>query len=491
MKTLDDLTLIKLLGKGSFGEVYLTSKAGYSEFYATKKIPKSLADSENVQKYFKNEINILNEINHKNIMKLIEIKQTKDNYYLVCELCNGGSLNDLLEKYLKKYHKPFTEEIVQYLMRQIIDAIKYIHGCHILHRDLKLDNILVNFSNEQDKKNLNMLGAEVKIIDFGFATKLDPKKHLAFSTLGSPINMDPGILKRLNHLDSTVSGYDEKVDIWSLGTLCYEMLIGKATFEAENMRELINKVETGEYTLPTSLSKEVVSFLNAMLQYDSKMRLSADELSRHYFLTKNVKDFTKIDINKVQKNLTGDDEIKINVKQNQSIWAIFNNEKALDEVPGYIINEKDDNYLHPISENGNANINNVNDVNSKYNNYMKNNQQRYNNFGNNGFMNNLALKNMNYFSNQNNQNYNNNQNPYPSFSNNAIQAHSGIPMQTPTPQQIHSQQQVLPQQKKDLKMALQKIFDALNEEFVHLTPVFIPIIPGNDPNDKYNEEESL
>ena len=76
---IDDLTLIKCLGKGSFGEVYLTNKKGHSQKYATKKIPKSMADAERYRKYFKNEITILQSINHKNIMKLIELKQTKDN----------------------------------------------------------------------------------------------------------------------------------------------------------------------------------------------------------------------------------------------------------------------------------------------------------------------------------------------------------------------------------------------------------------------------
>ena len=456
MKKLDDLTFFKILGKGSFGEVYLTSKEGHTELFATKKIPKSMADSENVKKYFHNEINILKEINHPNIMKLIEVKQSKDNYYLVCELCNGGSLNDCLDKYRKINRKPFTEEIVQYLMRQIIDAIKYLHNCHILHRDLKLDNILVNFENEQDKKDMNMLGAQVKIIDFGFATRLDPNKKLAFSTLGSPINMDPTILRKLNHIDNNVSGYDEKVDIWSLGTLCYEMLIGKATFDANNMRELVKKIETGEYTIPTTLSKEVVSFLNAMLQYDSKIRLSADELSRHYFLTKNIKDFTRIDINKIKNNLTEDDEIKINVKKNQSIWAIFNNEEALDEVPGYIVNEKEDS-LTPISESGNPseNNNNMNNNIPKTYNFTKNNINR--NPGQ-AFMNHLAQKNMNY---------------------NNEQSKGFSTPQTPSPS------------KSDIKVTLQKAFDAINEDFIYIPPIFIPILPGNDPLDKYNEEENL
>ena len=165
---LDDLTFIKQLGKGSFGEVYLTSKKGHNQLYATKKIPKSMADAPKTRKYFHNEIKLLTTIKHKNIMKLIEVKQSQDNYYLVCELCNGGSLNELLDKYRKIHRRPFTEEIVQYLMRQIVDAIKYLHGEHIIHRDLKLDNILMNFDNEKDKEDMNIMGAQVKIIDFGF-----------------------------------------------------------------------------------------------------------------------------------------------------------------------------------------------------------------------------------------------------------------------------------------------------------------------------------
>jgi serine/threonine protein kinase len=494
---IDDLTLIKCLGKGSFGEVYLTTKEGHSQKYATKKIRKSMADAEQYRKYFINEITILQEINHKNIMKLIEIKQTKDNYYLVCELCNGGDLNKCLDKYRKMYRHPFSEEIVQFLMRQIVDAIKYLHHCRIIHRDLKLDNILVNFEKEEDKTNMNMFGAQIKIIDFGFATRLN-KRNLAFSTLGSPINMDPGLLKKLNHIDNNVSGYDEKVDIWSLGTLCYEMLIGKATFEADNMKELVRKIETGEYTLPTKLSKEVVSFLNAMLQYDPKVRLSSEELSRHHFLTKNVKDFTKIDLKKVQKNLTGDDEIKINVKKNQSIWAIFNNDKDLDDVPGYILTEKEDNkFLTPIPENdnyeqNNKNINNNmnmnNNVNNNMNNNMNNNNVRVNNYkktntfkgptmGNYGFMNHLTQKNKNFINNGNN---------YPNFNDfnkNAKIGRAGT-FNQPEVQMVQTP-------KKDLRIDLQKAFDIINDDFLYIPPILIPLIPGNDPYDGYNEEEHL
>lgn len=80
--------------------------------------------------------------------------------------------------------------------------------------------------------------------------------------------------------------YDKKVDIWSIGTACYQMLIGKPCFDAETLNELVTKVEQGNYSLPTTISKEMVSFLNAMLQYESDKRLSSEELENHPFLKK-------------------------------------------------------------------------------------------------------------------------------------------------------------------------------------------------------------
>ena len=165
---IEDLTLLKCIGKGAFGEVYLTSKIGTKEKFATKKIDKKFI-KEKKKKYLDNEIKILNEISHENIIKLFEVKETYNSYYLVMELCTGGSLFDCLDEYQKKYNQPFSEEIVQYLMKQIVSAIKYIHNKNIIHRDLKLENILVNFNSEEDKKNINMLKSKIKLIDFGFA----------------------------------------------------------------------------------------------------------------------------------------------------------------------------------------------------------------------------------------------------------------------------------------------------------------------------------
>ena len=381
---IDEYTMLKCIGKGAFGEVYLTSKAGTNQLFATKKVSKQKADSPAIKKYFINELTILKEIKHKNIVHFETIKHTIHNYYIITEFCNGGGLSDCLKKYMTLYGRAFPEEIVQHLMRQIVEALKYLHGIRIIHRDIKLDNILVNFESEVDKNSLNMMKAQVKLIDFGFATHLGAA-NVRYSTLGSPINMDPILLKKLTSKNGTANliGYDEKADIWSLGTVCYEMLIGKGVFNAETMVDLIKKVEYGNYHVPTNLSKEVVSFLNGMLQYSAKNRLSAEELSRHYFLTKNIKDFKRIDLTKVCHKLDNQG-LNINIKRNQSIWAIFKeeDEKTLIDIPGkYLIGispiSEQDEYSQrnqPKSENPFKKANDIN-VNNNINNNITNNNQ--------------------------------------------------------------------------------------------------------------------
>ena len=401
---LDDLTFIKIIGKGSYGEVYLTSQKGHSEFFATKIVKRTVADSSKVKRHFQNEIKILKETKHKNIMKLIEMRQTTENYYLVCEFCNGGSLRQCVNKYLKMYKKTFSEEITQFLMRQIVEALKYLHDSNIMHRDLKLDNILLNFKDENDKNILNMYGAEVKIIDFGFASYINKKMDLHKSVLGSPLYMDPKMLNIFLHKGNKDNfGYDEKIDIWSLGNICYQMLMGKLAFETNDMKVLEEKLETGVYYLPTTSYKEVVGFLIAMLQYDPELRLNIEDLSKHDFLCKNVRHFERIDINKYKKYIKND-KIVINIKEDRILWNLFNKKisnKFLDIIP-------------EDTEVSESVMNNI--VNYKDENNSKSDQ---------------------------------------------------------------------------IKAKLIRAFDKMNEDFMYIEPCFIPIIPGNDPKDKFNDEKQL
>ena len=339
----DNLTLEKELGKGAFGAVYLTKIDNDDTPYATKVYDRqTIEKSPDLFRYLKTEATILKHLNHPNIVKLREVKKTKKHYYLVMELCNGGELSKILKQYIAKYNKAFPEEIVQYLMRQICDAINYLHNLDIMHRDIKLDNILLHFDNEEDKKNLDIMKGTVKIIDFGFAIFLNNK--LAETSVGSPQNMDPRILEKLTNQGRLKKlGYDKKADIWSLGSICYEMLIGKAVFDAEDLEELVFLIEKGDYQLPSGLSREVVSFLNGMLQYDSTIRLSSFQLVHHRFLTEDIKNFHKI-------NLT----ISLNVQhsKNQTIWDIFNEEdaKKLNNISPAQIEQSQKNYNPMIQQ---------------------------------------------------------------------------------------------------------------------------------------------
>ena len=168
----DNLKLTKSLGKGAFGEVFLTQIDGKNGFFATKRLDRSYTDKEENYKRLANEISVMQKIRHPNIVGLIDLKKTKSHCYLVMEFCNGGDLTGCLRKYMEAHRKPFSEEIVQYLMRQIVSGLDALHSRNILHRDLKLDNILICFNSDNDKKSLNMLRANAKITDFGFATYL-------------------------------------------------------------------------------------------------------------------------------------------------------------------------------------------------------------------------------------------------------------------------------------------------------------------------------
>ena len=198
-------------------------------------------------------------------------------------------------------------------MRQIVSAIKYLHvEKKIIHRDLKLTNILLHYDNEIDRIQKNILKSKVKIIDFGFARYIN--EELANSTLGSPLFMDPRILFKMGKVTDNELKYEEKADIYSLGVICYLLLTGNMLFDVTTMQDLLKETDKAVYKISVNLSKETISFLNYMLKYDPKKRLDIESLSKHNFIIKNVKKFTKIDKNKVGNNLKGS-KLVFNMKE--------------------------------------------------------------------------------------------------------------------------------------------------------------------------------
>ena len=210
---INEYTIIELIKKAIFGEIYLGSKKGSPIKYAFKKLNKTKYKNPKAFKYLDNEISILKDVNHPNILKIIDVKKILEDIYIITEYYNGGTLEEYLEKYIKEKNKAFSEEMVQYIMKQVIEAMKYLYNKKIMHRDLNLSNILINYDDENDRKNGNILKGTIKIIDFGFARYLK-KGELAKSIVGSPIYMSPLLLNKINKVEGYENTeYDDKEDI--------------------------------------------------------------------------------------------------------------------------------------------------------------------------------------------------------------------------------------------------------------------------------------
>ena len=286
-----------------------------------KKIDISKFSTKDAYKYLNNEIEIMKQLDHENIIKLYEFLNTGRNIYLVMDYINGGSLSDFLSEYKLKTGKPFPQKAIQHFVKQIVQALIHIHSKNIIHRDIKLDNILVNFPSKDDKENLDYSKGQIKIIDFGLSTQA----NLAKSAVGSPLYMDPIILEKYKKAGGMekFKSYDKKADIWSLGVITYEMLTGENLFKAVNIDDLIQKVEKGDYSLEVkNLTNEIISFLNCMLQKDPNKRLPATELAKHQFLTGNPDLFKKIDTSQINYKIKNG-MITLNVINNETIGREF------------------------------------------------------------------------------------------------------------------------------------------------------------------------
>ena len=346
----DNLFLERILGKDVFGEIYLTKISGSNKYYATKSYNKERIGLD----YLSNEIELLKQFNHPNIIKIIDMKQTYKHYYIVMEYCNGGNLRKVLDEYILKYGRGFPEEIIQYLMRQIISALMYLYKQNVIHRDIKFENILLNFDNEQDRINLNLMKAQIKITNFTLAIKID------FNIIpgdNKPEIVDSILLYKLHSKGIKYNDLKNDInsDISSLGWICYAMLIGKTALDSKDLEEIVGRVKTGKYTVPNKISKEIISFINA-IEFE---HIYINILAQHEFITRNINDFHHIVLNPRQLSKKLD-----NIK---TIWSIF-----IEDDEKKCLNIKNVDAYMNVTNNLN---NNANMINQGYNinNYKTNN----------------------------------------------------------------------------------------------------------------------
>jgi len=205
---------------------------------------------------------------------------------------NGGDLDNFLKNYINKYNKAIPEKIVKYIIKNVLKGLNSLNTQNIIHRDIKLSNILINYLNNADLINENILNAEIKLIDFGFAKYLKPDE-LTNSIIGTPFYMDPKILHGyLLEKNEKKYLYNNKVDIWSIGIMTYYLLLGVFPFKAENYENLVENIENKEYLFPLNkydiyLSKEAINFIENTLNLDDNQRLSSEELLKHKWLNNN------------------------------------------------------------------------------------------------------------------------------------------------------------------------------------------------------------
>ena len=255
--TLDFYLVGRVLGKGTFGKVNLAVHKLSGKLVAIKSLHKNYLTNLKNNERFKNEIEILRNLKHRNILRLYETFSTENYLVLVMELCSGG---DLLS-YVRKRRK-VPEELAKITFRQIIDGLKYCHSKGIIHCDIKLENILLDEYGH------------VKIGDFGVSKKVDKGKWL-IGKCGTPIYIAPEVL-------DDAEGYEgEKIDIWSAGVLLYAMVYGDFPFKANNIPELEKVILAGKYKLTSAVSSELNDLLMRVLKSDPSERVTIPELLTH------------------------------------------------------------------------------------------------------------------------------------------------------------------------------------------------------------------
>ncbi|XP_070181836.1 MAP/microtubule affinity-regulating kinase 3-like isoform X23 [Littorina saxatilis] len=246
--------LIKTIGKGNFAKVKLAKHVPTGKEVAIKIIDKTQLNPSSLQKLFR-EVRIMKLLDHPNIVKIFEVIETEKTLYLVMEYASGGEVFDYLVA-----HGRMKEKEARAKFRQIVSAVQYCHQKHIVHRDLKAENLLLD-------GDMN-----IKIADYGFSNEFVPGNKLD-TFCGSPPYAAPELFQGKK--------YDgPEVDVWSLGVILYTLVSGSLPFDGQNLKELRERVLRGKYRIPFYMSTDCENLLKKFLVLNPMKRLSLESIMK-------------------------------------------------------------------------------------------------------------------------------------------------------------------------------------------------------------------
>jgi len=250
----------RFLGKGGFAKCYELKDLATGEVTAGKIVPKSLLTKSHQKEKMSQEIRLHKAVSNPHLVKLYSYFEDPNFVYIVLELCRKRSLMEL-----HKRRKAITEPESRYFVHQILLGCKYLHDNKIIHRDLKLGNVFLNDS------------MEVKIGDFGLATKVDYDGERKKTLCGTPNYIAPEVLGK--------KGHSYEVDVWSIGCILYTLLVGKPPFETQTLKDTYTRIKKNEYHIPSRIGPLARNLIQRLLQHEPARRPSVGEILKDDFMT--------------------------------------------------------------------------------------------------------------------------------------------------------------------------------------------------------------
>jgi len=259
-KGLGDFEIGRALGKGKFGNVYLAREKQSKYIVALKVLSKKQLIRHNVQHQLRREIEIQSHLHHRNILQLFGYFYDETRVYLILEYAPRGELYKKLRDCQR-----FDEKTSASYIRQIIDALEVCHSRDVIHRDIKPENILIGFNGE------------LKIADFGWSVHAPSSRR---TTMCGTLDYLPPEMVRGKI-------YDKNVDLWCLGVLTYEFLVGVPPFEMESLEETYARILRVQYTTPDHMSELAKAFIARLLQKNPEDRMPLIEAKQHEWIVSN------------------------------------------------------------------------------------------------------------------------------------------------------------------------------------------------------------